>query len=242
MKRSDRIFHQIPQQEREIRKAMESPMKQFQQQQSEIRKAMESPMKQFQQQQSEIRKAMESPMKQFQQQQSEIRKAMESPMKQFQQQQSELSKIISASFMKAYKVNSFSIEGGIAVLDNIIEDIQEDSNSATFLTQESEILNDFIESYLKLASQVKNGYNAITNNKALLQLTALIGLISSILTIVSFVQGDSVDIQIHNNFENIKIDTETERKKVDIYIEKKELPVEPNIGKEDNWLLGGERT
>ncbi|MEK4404015.1 hypothetical protein MKZ26_06150 [Sporosarcina sp. FSL K6-6792] len=200
------------------------------------------------QQQKAMQMALESPMKQLQQQQKAMQMALESPMKQLQQQQKAIRNSISASFMNAYKVNSFSIDGGIAVLDNIVEDIQGDSNSATLSTQYSldlsEILNDFIESYWKLASLFKNGYNAITNNNALLQLTTLIGLIGSIITIVSTTQGNSVDvdIHIHNNFEEVKVKTEKYGKKVDIYIEKKELPLEPNSQDDDKWVSGGDRT
>lgn len=70
----------------------------------------------------------------------------------------------------------------------------------------------------------------------------MISLVGSILTIISFLQGNATEIYIHNEYEDVKIEIESSGDKTDIYIKKKDSTTEEEQVNEDKWLSGGERT
>lgn len=205
--------------------------------------------KKLQKQQIDIQNTIGNSVKQFQRQQIDIQNTLGDSIKKFQLQQINLNKVIenyiNLNISNIYKVNSFN--GGIVVLDNIVDNIQEDlidkcSRGENYDSYET--MDYYIEVYSKLSSKIKNGYKVLRNNEIVKECCFLFGVFGSIVTLATpFIKdNNNLDIHTHNNFENIDINTKIEGKNIEIYIEKKEETINDTNEIYDDWLSGGERT
>ncbi|WP_427137342.1 hypothetical protein [Psychrobacillus psychrodurans] len=169
-------------------------------------------------------------------------------LERLEQQQKMVEKLIISPIIQTFKADTFQFSDGIAIVDNFFEQVHSDLesqevDSSSQNNQElKEWLIEFLENSIELINILKKVCNTIDTKKAKTHLITLISLVGSILTIISFLQGNATEIYIHNEYEDVKIEIESSGDKTDIYIKKKDSTTEEEQVNEDKWLSGGERT
>ncbi|MGK7378335.1 hypothetical protein ACSFXN_10910 [Planococcus sp. 1R117A] len=239
-----------------IAKGWKTPFEDFNRQQvalDAIAKGWKTPFEDFNRQQvalDAIAKGWKTPFEDFNRQQGAldaIAKGWKTPFEDFNRQQVAIQKIMS-SLENTFKVQSFDFSGSLLVMNDVIQDTRFDieTKEKSNLSQvEQELITwlyEQIEIAFSIINSLRNISNAIDTKKAIGHMIALIGFISAIITIVGSIQGNNTEIHIHNQYDNVIIKTETNGDKTDIYIEKKESPLELQSEDDDKWYTGGERT
>ena len=134
------------------------------------------------------------------------------------------------------------------IMDELFSTIQEEfenSESAEETFEWQELSITYLSYCMNMIRELQKIYNALDATKAKAIILDIMTVVSFIITLSSSFKDSPAEIHIHNEYENIKIDTESNGKRTDIYIEKKDSPVEGKQDQEqeeEEWLSGGERT
>ncbi|QNK86406.1 hypothetical protein H7992_14175 [Sporosarcina sp. resist] len=171
-------------------------------------------------------------------------------LRQWEQHRKSMEEFIITPILKSFNAgtDSFQMSDGVAIVDNYLGHAQSDLESEKLCDSNLnnqdliEWLSAFLENCINQTSRLQKVFNTIDTEKARVYFFGMLTIVSSVLTIISFLQGDTSEVHIHNYDEDVKIETESNGNRTDIYIEKNDSFIEEEQIKEEQWISGGDRT
>ena len=140
--------------------------------------------------------------------------------------------------------DNMPIKESLATMDEVFSTIQQEIENSN-LVEEAFTIQGYVMNYLDYTiKELQKIYNTLETKKARTILLDIMTIISFILSFKSSIIDSPPEVHIHNKYEDIKIDTEIDGERIDMYIEKKGSLNEEKREQEEGykWLSGGERT
>lgn len=176
-----------------------------------------------------------------------IAKGWKNSIEGFNRQQEAIQKIIS-SLGSTTKTQSLDLNASLLAMNDAIigtyNDV-ESKESFNLSQDEQELITwsyEQIDFFSSIINSLRNMRNTLDTEWTFGHLLLLLGLIGNLLTIVSSIQGNEIEINIHNNYKDVIIESDTDGNKTDIYIEKKEDQHKLDSKNYNERYSGGEST